>query len=50
MNVDKIINMKPLSEEAWQLFSSRAFPDGNVPQKIEDIAKKIAGECKGLKF
>jgi len=49
MEADDTIKVEPLSEEeGWQLFCSRAFRNGNVPQEKEDVARKIAGECKGL--
>jgi disease resistance protein RPS2 len=50
MEADEITRVEPLSEEeGWQLFCSRAFRNGNVPQEIHsDVARKIAGECKGL--
>jgi len=39
-----------LLDDIWkrQLFCSRAFRNRNVPQEIENVAMKIAGECKGL--
>eukprot|EP01018_Ginkgo_biloba_P006573 Gb_12859 [translate_table: standard] len=49
MNADRCIKMKPLSEEeGWQLFCRLVFTDRPVPSEIEDIAKGIASECKGL--
>eukprot|EP01018_Ginkgo_biloba_P006574 Gb_12854 [translate_table: standard] len=49
MNADRCIKMKPLSEEeGWQLFCRQVFTDRPVPSAIEDIAKGIASECKGL--
>jgi disease resistance protein RPS2 len=49
MEADEITRVELLSEEeGWQLFCSRAFRNGNVPQEIENVARKIVGECKGL--
>jgi len=49
MDAQEITRVEPLSaEEGWQLFCSRAFRNGNVPQEIEAVAMKIAGDCKGL--
>lgn len=49
MNVEEMIPMDPLSaDEGWQLFCRGAFQNGNVPADIEDVAREIAGECKGL--
>jgi disease resistance protein RPS2 len=49
MRVDEITKVEPLTEEeGWQLFCSGAFRNGNIPQGVEDVARKIAGECKGL--
>eukprot|EP01018_Ginkgo_biloba_P006576 Gb_12853 [translate_table: standard] len=49
MNADRCIKIKPLSEEeGWQLFCRLVFTDRPVASEIEDIAKGIASECKGL--
>ena len=47
---DHSIQIEPLSEEeGWELFCRKAFKDGRAPTKsIEDVARLIAGECKGL--
>lgn len=47
---DHSIQIEPLSEEeGWELFCRKAFKDGHAPTKsIEDVARLIAGECKGL--
>ena len=45
-----MFEVKSLSkEESWELFSFHAF-ESNIPlsHKVEDIAKKICVECKGL--
>jgi disease resistance protein RPS2 len=51
MNVQETIKVESLLEdEGWQLFRSRAFQNrnGNVPHEIEEVARQIAKECKGL--
>lgn len=47
---DYSIPIEPLSsDEAWQLFYSVAFKTGGAPRRnIEDIARQIAGKCKGF--
>lgn len=49
-NDDYSIQIKPLSmEEGWGLFGKVAFNASHAPKKIvEDIAREIAEECKGL--
>eukprot|EP01018_Ginkgo_biloba_P006723 Gb_01077 [translate_table: standard] len=49
MRADQCIRMEPLSEdEGWELFSKRIFGDELIPDGIQEIAKEVAGECKGL--
>lgn len=47
---DYSLEIETLSEEdSWHLFRRGAFENGVVPGKIgEDIARKIATNCKGL--
>eukprot|EP01018_Ginkgo_biloba_P024537 Gb_16713 [translate_table: standard] len=51
MGVRYKVTMKPLTEEErWELFKIYAFRGDRyiVIEEIEKLAKKIAGECKGL--
>eukprot|EP01018_Ginkgo_biloba_P041032 Gb_22369 [translate_table: standard] len=51
MGVRYKVTMKPLTqEEGWELFKIYAFRADRyiVTEEIEKIAKKIAGECRGL--
>lgn len=49
MNAEKSLQIQPLStDEAWDLFSKVAFKNGHVPEEIEDIARQVAGHCRGL--
>jgi hypothetical protein len=49
MNAKQFMEIQPLQrEEAWELFLKVAFEDGHVPEGIENIARQVAEECKGL--
>jgi hypothetical protein len=49
MNAKQFMEIQPLQrEEAWELFLKVAFEDGHVPEDIENIARQVAEECKGL--
>lgn len=49
MNTGKSMQLQPLSpEEAWELFRNVAFKDSPLSPGLEEIAKDVANECKGL--
>lgn len=49
MDAEMSIEIRPLpTDEAWDLFCRVAFKDGHVPVDIEQIAREVSSECKGL--
>jgi len=49
MNAEESMEIRQLpTEEAWDLFCRVAFKDGHVPEDMEEIAREVASECKGL--
>eukprot|EP01018_Ginkgo_biloba_P026275 Gb_08717 [translate_table: standard] len=49
MDADQSIEVKPLVEdESWNLFQRRCFGNECIPREIEEIARGVAEECKGL--
>lgn len=49
MNAEKSLEIRQLpTDEAWDLFRLVAFKDGHVQVDIEQIAREVASECKGL--
>jgi hypothetical protein len=49
MNAKQFMEIQPLkSEEAWELFLKLAFEEGHVLEDVENIARQVTEECKGL--